>query len=47
MFRILSSRAMTGLFSRLAKRTANTGSLRDYPLYGSRGPAQADRPSPR
>ena len=30
-FRILSSSAMTGLFGWLAKRTANTGSLRDYP----------------
>jgi hypothetical protein len=29
---------MTGLFGWLAKRTANTGSLRDYPLHGSRGP---------
>ena len=38
MFRLLSSRAMTGLFSRLAKRTANTGTLRDYPLLGSRSP---------
>ena len=31
-FRILSSRPMTGLFGWLAKRTANTGTLRDYPL---------------
>lgn len=33
-FRILSSRPMTGLFGWLAKRTANTGALRDYPLPG-------------
>ena len=31
-FRILSSRPMTGLFGWLAKRTANTGTIRDYPL---------------
>jgi hypothetical protein len=31
-FRILFSRPMTGLFGWLAKRTANTGTLRDYPL---------------
>ena len=36
MFRVLSSRAMTGLFGWLAKRTANTGTLRDYPLHGRR-----------
>jgi 2-polyprenyl-6-methoxyphenol hydroxylase-like FAD-dependent oxidoreductase len=34
-FRILSSRPMTGLFGWLAKRTANTGALADYPLPGS------------
>jgi 2-polyprenyl-6-methoxyphenol hydroxylase-like FAD-dependent oxidoreductase len=33
-FRILSSRPMTGLFGWLAKRTANTGPLADYPLPG-------------
>ena len=46
-FRILSSSAMTGLFGWLAKRTANTGSLRDYPLDGLPGPVPAGRPSPR
>jgi 2-polyprenyl-6-methoxyphenol hydroxylase-like FAD-dependent oxidoreductase len=46
-FRILSSRPMTGLFGWLAKRTANTGTLRDYPLCGSRGPVQDGRPLPR
>jgi 2-polyprenyl-6-methoxyphenol hydroxylase-like FAD-dependent oxidoreductase len=43
-FRILSSRAMTGLFCRLAKRTANTGTLRDYPLCGSCGPVPNGQP---
>ena len=33
-FRILSSRPMTGVFGWLAKRTANTGALKDYPLPG-------------
>jgi len=33
-FRVLSSRAVTRLFGWLAKRTANTGTLRDYPLHG-------------
>jgi 2-polyprenyl-6-methoxyphenol hydroxylase-like FAD-dependent oxidoreductase len=42
-FRILSSRVMTGLFGWLAKRTANTGSLRDYPLNGLPGPVPADQ----
>jgi 2-polyprenyl-6-methoxyphenol hydroxylase-like FAD-dependent oxidoreductase len=46
-FRILSSRVMTGLFGWLAKRTANTGSLRDYPLNGLPGPVPAGLPSPR
>jgi len=46
-FRILSSRPMTGLFGWLAKRTANTGALRDYPLCDSRGPIQNGRPLPR
>ena len=46
-FRILSSRPMTGLFGWLAKRTANTGTLRDYPLCGSRGPIPNGRPLPR
>lgn len=32
IFRVLSSPAMTGLFGWLAKRTANTGTLRDYPF---------------
>ena len=43
-FRILSSRPMTGLFGWLAKRTANTGTLRDYPLCGS---IPNGRPLPR
>ena len=46
-FRILSSRPMTGLFGWLAKRTANTGTLRDYPLCGSRGPVPNGQPLPR
>ena len=46
-FRILSSRPMTGLFGWLAKRTANTGTLRDYPLCDSRGPIPNGRPLPR
>ena len=46
-FRILSSRAMTGLFGWLAKRTANTGTLRDYPLCGSRGPVPNGEPLPQ
>src|SRR5262252_1571681 len=46
-FRILSSSVMTGLFGWLAKRTANTGSLRDYPLNGLPGPVPAGQPSPR
>src|SRR5262249_10723536 len=44
--RCRSSRPMPGLFGWLAKRTANTGSLRDYPLRGLRGPASASQ-SPR
>jgi 2-polyprenyl-6-methoxyphenol hydroxylase-like FAD-dependent oxidoreductase len=40
-FRVLSSRPMTGLFGWLAKRTANTGALRDYPLPGSLRPDPA------
>jgi 2-polyprenyl-6-methoxyphenol hydroxylase-like FAD-dependent oxidoreductase len=36
-FRILSSRPMTGAFGWLAKRTANTGALSDYPLPGPNG----------
>lgn len=32
LFRILSSPVLTGTFNWLSKRTANTGSLRDYPL---------------
>lgn len=32
MFRLLSARPMTGLFTWLSKRTANTGALREYPL---------------
>jgi 2-polyprenyl-6-methoxyphenol hydroxylase-like FAD-dependent oxidoreductase len=46
-FRILSSRPMTGLFGWLAKRTANTGTLRDYPLCDSRGPVPNGQPLPR
>src|SRR5215468_2029655 len=43
-FRILSSRPMTGLFGWLAKRTANTGKLREYPLpYPARSPAAASK----
>jgi len=45
-FRILSSSVMIGLFGWLAKRTANTGSLRDYPLNGLPGPVPAGQPSP-
>jgi 2-polyprenyl-6-methoxyphenol hydroxylase-like FAD-dependent oxidoreductase len=36
-FRVLSAPAMSGLFGWLAKRTARTGTLRDYPLAGSPG----------
>jgi hypothetical protein len=36
-FRILSSPAMSGPFGWLAKRTAKTGTLRDYPLAGAPG----------
>jgi hypothetical protein len=32
MFRLLSTRAMAGVFGFVSKRTANTGTLRDYPL---------------
>lgn len=31
-FRILATPALSGLFGRLSRRTANTGPLRDYPL---------------
>ncbi|HEY3748723.1 MAG TPA: FAD-dependent monooxygenase [Pseudonocardiaceae bacterium] len=41
MFRFLSARALAGPFGWLAKRTANTGALRDYPL------PRADRTSAR
>ena len=44
-FRILSSRPMTGLFGWLAKRTANTGTERDYPLCDSRGPIPNGQPT--
>ncbi|HEX5400665.1 MAG TPA: hypothetical protein VFX16_00025 [Pseudonocardiaceae bacterium] len=37
MFRFLSARAPAGPFGWLAKRTANTGALRDYPLPESTG----------
>ena len=43
-FRILSAPAMRGVFGWLAKRTTNTGTLRDYPLPG---PARAGQLSPR
>lgn len=46
-FRILSSPAMSGLFGWLAKRTANTGRLTDYPLCGSLGPSRTGLRSPR
>jgi 2-polyprenyl-6-methoxyphenol hydroxylase-like FAD-dependent oxidoreductase len=32
LFRLLSTRAMAGVFGFVSKRTANTGTLRDYPL---------------
>jgi 2-polyprenyl-6-methoxyphenol hydroxylase-like FAD-dependent oxidoreductase len=32
LFRVLSTRAMAGVFGFISKRTANTGTLRDYPL---------------
>ena len=34
-FRVLSAPALRGVFGWLAKRTTNTGALRDYPLPGS------------
>lgn len=34
MYRVLSSRPMTGLFTWLSRRTANTGALREYPVPG-------------
>ena len=43
-FRILSAPAMRGVFGWLAKRTTNTGTLRDYPLPG---PARPGQLSPR
>ncbi len=43
-FRILSAPAMRGVFGWLAKRTTNTGTLRDYPLPGSPAPGRATEP---
>jgi 2-polyprenyl-6-methoxyphenol hydroxylase-like FAD-dependent oxidoreductase len=45
-FRILSAPALRGVFGWLAKRTTNTGALRDYPLPGSPALARAGQLSP-
>ena len=39
--------AMAGLFGWLAKRTANTGTLRDYPLCDSRSSVPNCQPLPQ
>ena len=46
-FRILSAPALRGVFGWLARRTANTGTLRDYPLPGSPARVRAGQLSPR
>jgi len=46
-FRILSAPALRGVFGWLARRTANTGTLRDYPLSGSPARVRAGQLSPR
>jgi 2-polyprenyl-6-methoxyphenol hydroxylase-like FAD-dependent oxidoreductase len=46
VFRALSAPAMQGLFGWLAKRTANTGALRDYPLAGASSPGRTGQLSP-
>jgi 2-polyprenyl-6-methoxyphenol hydroxylase-like FAD-dependent oxidoreductase len=45
-FRVLSSPALSRLFGWLAKRTAKTGTLRDYPLHGSPAPGRSAELSP-
>jgi 2-polyprenyl-6-methoxyphenol hydroxylase-like FAD-dependent oxidoreductase len=45
-FRMLSSPVLTWPFGLLARRTARTGTLRDYPLAGSPSPGRAGQPSP-
>ena len=45
-YRILSAPALQGVFGWLAKRTANAGALRDYPLPGPPSHGQATRLSP-
>jgi 2-polyprenyl-6-methoxyphenol hydroxylase-like FAD-dependent oxidoreductase len=45
-FRILSAPALRGVFGWLAKRTTNTGALRDYPLPGSPALARTGQVSP-
>ena len=45
-FRILSAPALRGVFGWLAKRTTNTGALRDYPLPGSPVLARTGQLSP-
>ncbi len=45
-FRILSAPALRGVFGWLAKRTTNTGALRDYPLPGSPPLARTGQLSP-
>jgi 2-polyprenyl-6-methoxyphenol hydroxylase-like FAD-dependent oxidoreductase len=37
VYRLLSSRPMTGLLNRLVKKNANTGALREYPVPGQVG----------
>jgi 2-polyprenyl-6-methoxyphenol hydroxylase-like FAD-dependent oxidoreductase len=45
-FRVLSAPAMRGAFGWLAKRTTNTGPLRDYPLPGTPSHTRASQLSP-
>jgi 2-polyprenyl-6-methoxyphenol hydroxylase-like FAD-dependent oxidoreductase len=44
-FRVLSAPALQGLFGWLAKRTANTGTLRDYPLPVLPGQGRTGEPA--
>jgi 2-polyprenyl-6-methoxyphenol hydroxylase-like FAD-dependent oxidoreductase len=46
VFRVLSAPALQGVFGWLAKRTANTGALRDYPLAGAPSHGRAGQLSP-
>jgi len=45
-YRVLSSPVLSGPFGWLARRTASTGTLRDYPLAGPASPGRAGQLAP-